>query len=360
MLRQLPRLTKELARVRLALAKKEACIPWKLEFFTTYSCQSRCKTCLIWTRYEREPERRVDELTPRDFAKIAQSVAKHLCWISFTGGELTERDDALELVTRVLTNAPRARVISTSSHGLEPERVEHLFDAVAARFPERAIMVTLSLDGLRDSYKKIRGVDGFDQVLESMDRLTRVSARRTNLVASFQTTLSAGNLHEAGDIIETINKRVSGNVVTLANDSRVLTEGKVKGVDVRDDDRLDDTLNEINASLGWLSFSDWMSRIYLKLLRNSGTSEAPIPCAAGLASLTISPYGEVLQCDRHDAPLGILSAPDFDLSSLIDQKEFRKNLAPWIGCVECFTPCQAYPSIMQAPIHATKAALLGP
>jgi MoaA/NifB/PqqE/SkfB family radical SAM enzyme len=351
--RQAPGLLVELARVARAARRREPTLPWKLEFFTTYSCGSRCKTCLIWTRYEREPGRRADELGALAFARVARSVAPHLRWLSFTGGEITDRDDAEALVAAVADAAPRARVLSVSSHGLDPERVERLFRAVASHYPDRAVMVTLSLDGLGATYARVRGVDGAGRVLESMDRLQRAARDLPNLAPSFQTTLSSRNLAEASGLLAALAALAAGNVVTVANDSRVLTEGRIKGVDVRRDPRLRAALDGAIAAVPLDGLAGLFGQVYLRLLRGSLDDEAaPLPCSAGLASLTISPYGEVLQCDRHDAPLGRLEGPDWDLARLVRSEAFGRRLAPWIGCTECFTPCQAYPSMMQAPVLA--------
>ncbi len=350
---QAPGLLQELLRVRRALQRRRATLPWKLELLLTYSCGSRCKTCLIWTRYERAPQDRARELPPEAFAKVARSVAPHLRWISFTGGEITDRADAGEIVAQVTAAAPRCRVLSFTSHGLNPEPLLDLLQGLAAAEPRRAILVTLSLDGLGETYKKIRGVDGAGQVLDTMDRLQRLRRQLPNLAPSFQTTLSERNLDELDSILRLVSERAEGNVVTVASDSKVLTEGKIKGVEVRLDPRLPEALARAEARTRATGLSAAFSKLYLRMLRQGLAAElAPIPCTAGLASLTITPYGEVLQCDRHDEPLGILGPPDFDLRALIASPGFAHRLAPLIGCRECFTPCQAYPSMMHLPLRS--------
>ena len=350
---QTPGLLRELLRVGRGLRRRKTVLPWKLEFFTTYSCGSRCKTCLIWTRYEREPEKQATELSAEDFGRVAGSVGKHLRWLSFTGGEITDRDDAEELVRNVADASPNARVLSTSSHGLDPVKVENLFGAIAKAYPKRAIMVTLSLDGLGDTYTHIRGVDGHLQVEESMERLQKLAKTHPNLAPSFQATLSPANFDQVSELLARMNKLASGNVVTIANDSLVLTEGRIKNIDARSDDRLKDVLKTVEKSLPRDGLSNLFARTYLRLSAKSLPSpDAPIPCTAGFSSLTISPYGEILQCDRYDQPLAILQAPDFDIPTAIQSAEFKTKLEPWIGCTECFTPCQAYPSMMQAPFRS--------
>lgn len=359
LLAQAPGLARELWRVRRSWRRGRPTLPWKLELITTYSCGSRCKTCLIWTRYRRDPAARARELGVDAFAQAAASIGHHLRWISFTGGEVTDRDDAAALAIAVGRAAPRAAVLSFTSHGLAPEATEALIDEVARAFPRRAIMITLSLDGLGEDYERIRGVDGVARVFEAMDRLQALSARAPNVQASFQTTLSRLNLDVADAVVAEAERRAPGSVVTVANDSRVLTEGKLEGVDVRGDERLAAGLRAAEGRVRGLGPSAVFARLYLRALRRAlPADDAPLACAAGFAALTITPYGEVLQCDRHDEPLGTLEAPDYDLAALVESPAFAAALAPLAGCRECFTPCQAYPSMMQAPLAATKAALL--
>jgi MoaA/NifB/PqqE/SkfB family radical SAM enzyme len=357
-LRMLPGLLREITRVRRGMARGRAVLPWRLEIFATYSCQSRCKTCLIWTRYQREPELRARELPPEAFARAAASVRSHLRWLSFTGGEITDRQDATELVFRVAEAAPAARVIAASTHGLDPPGVEALFRAVADRFRERAVLVTVSLDGLGETYEAIRGVQGAELALESVARLEALGRTHPNLGASFQVTLSRRNMEQAGTLIKEISARARGNVVTVANDSLVLTEGRLEGVDAREDPRLRAAVESALEELPGRDISEAFAGAYLRLVRRSLPGGlAPIPCVAGFASLTLSPYGEVLQCDRHNQPLGVLEAPDFDLGRVVKGEGFARRLAAYEGCRECFTPCQAYPSMMHAPVRT--ALLVG-
>lgn len=360
-MQQAPGLARELRRVKRAMRRAEPTLPWRLQLLLTFSCGSRCKTCLIWSRYEREPERRLDEMSPDAFGRLVGSVGKHLRWLSFTGGEITDREDVHEVFRQCADAAPNARVLSSSSHGLAPEKLEALFSEIAGRYPDRAVMVTISLDGLGETYERIRGVDGAERARESLARLQRLSARYPNLSASFQATLSRRNLDQVAELVEAMNEAAAGNVITLANDSRVLTEGRIKAIDVREQAGLDAALSAAIRATRANRVSSVFSIAFMRLVQRAlaGDGQSPIPCAAGFASLTITPYGEVLQCDRHDDPLGWLTAPDYDLAAVIRSEDYARRLAPVARCRECFTPCLAYPSMMQAPLQAALGAALG-
>ena len=82
------------------------------------------------------------------------------------------------------------------------------------------------------------------------------------------------------------------------------------------------------------------------------TGEAPVPCSTGHAALTIDPYGGVLQCDSRDSAMTTLQAHDFDIVAMCRSQSFRDALRPLSGCRECWTPCQAYPSIIHHPVES--------
>jgi hypothetical protein len=193
-----------------------------------------------------------------------------------------------------------------------------------------------------------------------MARLQALTRWLPNLTSSYQTTISATNLPLAVELLRDLNRRATGNVVTVANDSRVLTEGRIASVDVRDQEALGLVLDQVERETPLSSISALTGRAFLRVASaNLRKNEAPIPCTAGLAALSISPLGDVLQCDRHDEPLGTLSAPEYDLRALIKDASYREKLQPRIGCRECFTPCQAYPSMMQQPLRSAWHAASG-
>ena len=84
---------------------------------------------------------------------------------------------------------------------------------------------------------------------------------------------------------------------------------------------------------------------------------SPLPCVGGQASLTIDPYGRVLQCDSRSRELATLQEHDFDLVAMCHSKSFQKRLASKLGCTECWTPCLAYPTVMHHPVSSLLRAV---
>ena len=79
---------------------------------------------------------------------------------------------------------------------------------LAADHPGRAILLVFSLDSASpETYRAVKGVDGFERVTANIERFLRlrherVDATRSPLNAQFQLVLQQGNAHEVGAFIE--------------------------------------------------------------------------------------------------------------------------------------------------------------
>ncbi|MEE2779320.1 MAG: radical SAM protein [Myxococcota bacterium] len=342
-------------RVESARLLGRPTLPYKLEYIITFACGSRCRTCNIWKRYIDDPDKRKEELSPEDLIRSVASARDHVRWVSLTGGEITDRDDLPDIVEGIVDAVgDRLSLLQFTTNGIDPDRVEDAFSRVLPMTHKIPTYVTMSLDGIGPTYERVRGVpDGYNKVMRSMDTLKRLGADHPSFTTSFQITLSELNVHEADDLFELASEGHERPIVTMATDALQLTGGKAD-IDVRT------AGPEVRAALKrlWNRYptngpSDLPPKLHLGLTRQYfKTGEAPLPCVAGHASLTIDAYGQVLQCDSRDTTLARLQDHDFQIPSMCRSSEFRRALAPLSGCRECWTPCQAYPTLMH---HPTKA-----
>lgn len=344
------------ARVEANRRLGRATIPYKLEFIVTFSCGSRCRTCNIWKRYIDDPEKRSEELTPAEIIKAAASAREHIRWISLTGGEVTDRDDFADIVAGIVdVVGDRLALIQFTTNGIDPARAAEVWPQVLPLTRGIPTYITMSLDGMGKTYERVRGVPGgYEKVRESMavvDRLVKDS--EGHVTTGYQITLSGLNADEADELFETASAGHERPIITMATNALTLTGGKAD-VDVRN------AGPDVRAALerAWRryphsSLKDLPPKLHLGLTRRFfETGEAPLPCAAGHATVTIDPYGGVLQCDSRDKPLAHLRDHAFDIPAMCASDEFRAALAPLSGCRECWTPCQAYPTILHHPVGA--------
>ena len=344
------------AKVEVARKLGRPTIPYKLEFITTFSCQSRCRTCSIWKRYIDDPEQQSYELRPDAIIKTAYSAREHVRWISLTGGEVTDRPDFVEIVGGLIEAVgDRLSLFQITTNGIDPQKTADIFPEVIRLTKPIPTYITLSLDGIGKTYEKVRGVpDGYRKVKESMAILKAIEERETHLTTGYQITLSELNVHEADALWEDASTGHERPIVTMATDALQLTGGKAD-IDVRRAGKdVEEALSNMWKRYPRKAVNDVPPTMHLGLTqRYFKTGRAPVPCAAGHATVTIDPYGGVLQCDSRATALARLQDYDFDLVALCKSDEFRSALEPLSGCRECWTPCQAYPSILHNPIAST-------
>lgn len=351
--RHYARLLGAAGKVEMARRFGRATIPYKLEFITTFICGSRCRTCNIWQRYIEDPGKQSEELSCEDMVRAVHSNRDHVRWISLTGGEITDRDDLVDVVRGMVDSVgDRLALLQFTTNGINPERVEAAFSEILPLTQGIPTYVTMSLDGIGKTYERLRGVpDGYEKVKRSMAILKAMDA--PHLSTSFQITLSRENAHEADQLFEDASEGHERPIFTMATNALQLTRGK-SDVDVRKaGPEVQEALIRMWKRYPRKGLKDLPPTLHLGLTRRFfARGDAPLPCVAGHATLTIDPYGGVLQCDSRDTPLSRLQDHDFDIPAMCRSASFRQALAPLSGCRECWTPCQAYPTIMHQPIRA--------
>ena len=96
---------------------------------------------------------------------------------------------------------------------------------------------------------------------------------------------------------------------------------------------------------------DWLERRYQALAADFlRTGRTPVPCQALNASFFLDPTGTVYPCSMHNRPLGDLRSVDFDFRTLWygnDRRRVRGEIRRE-ACPHCWTPCEAYQSILGA------------
>lgn len=342
------------ARVEWTRRRGATTIPYKLEFIVTFQCASRCRTCNIWQRYIDEPQKRTEELTADQLVRVAASARSHVRWISLTGGEVTDRDDFVDIVAGMIgAVGDRLALFQVTTNGMDPERIARVFPQVVAASRGIPTYITMSLDGIGKTYQRVRGVpDGYARVKRSMAILEALEREEPHLTTGWQVTLSDLNVDEADALFDEASRGKERPILTLATDSRQLTRGRLD-VDARNSPRVQDAAARLWRRYPLNRLNDLPPTLHLGLSqRFFRTGEAPLDCTAGFATVTIDPYGGVLQCDVRDTPLARLEDHDFDIVKLCSSEAWARALAPYGRCRECWTPCQAYPTLMHQPLRA--------
>ncbi len=128
--------------------------------YATDSCDSGCKHCLIWAK------RPIKYLSLEKIIEIMQSKAvTPSTTVGLEGGEFLLHPQALEIMEWFSIHHPNFDLLSNC---LKPR---NLIEAVKKYPPKR---LYLSLDGTKETYKYMRGKDGYDKVLQVIEALKDV------------------------------------------------------------------------------------------------------------------------------------------------------------------------------------------
>jgi MoaA/NifB/PqqE/SkfB family radical SAM enzyme len=317
--------------------------PYKLTFAVTYRCNSRCTTCGIW---KKKPE---NELSCEEITEFFRK-NNHFNWIDLTGGEIFLRPDIEGVFDAVVENSPRLHTLHFPTNGLATDRITEATHSLAKKAESR-IIVTVSLDGSPQVHERIRGVlGGFGKAVETFRALSKIPKVKTY----FGMTLSREN---PGLVEETIASAQNYIPHLSHNDFHVNIAHSSKHY------YGDDGAGEYDKKKAETDLADFLERkkgspldpvLFLerkyltlapKYLQSGAT---PLPCAAASASCFIDPQGSVYPCTMWDEKIGSLRETDFNLKKIWDNKQTQQTAenAKNKKCPNCWTPCEAYQTIL--------------
>jgi Fe-coproporphyrin III synthase len=162
--------------------------------YITDGCNSRCVSCDIW----RSPRRNMSLELVQKIASSAKSLQTR--WAVLSGGEAMQHPQWPQIAQRFRSEGVHVMLLTNGL--LLRKQAREVIDSVDE--------VIVSLDGgTAVTYEAIRGVDGFDLILDGI-RLIRAEG----VPVTTRTTLQRANYHEFPRIIEAA-KSVDVNVISF-------------------------------------------------------------------------------------------------------------------------------------------------
>lgn len=285
--------------------------PVKAKIYLTELCNSRCRTCNFW---KRNHEDMLDtESWKRMFADI-RSVG--ISTVEFIGGEPTIRQDLPDLVKAA--GELGFSKIRLSSNGLS------LTDTMIEKLIQYGMNgLNISIDGLRDTYHYLRGVDGFERALQAASTTARAGISvdvYTNLTRQVIPELEA-----IVNIVEGIGAHWMANIVENM---------KYGFVGVSLDELAITSLAEIEEAISILARIRLMKPqacllrdpdvIFIREFLLDPRREKSVPCALGFDDIYLDPRGFVYSACMSIKPVGRLL--EEDLSEIIQSARMKANL----------------------------------
>ena len=133
-----------------------------LEIWPTEKCNSRCLICHKWQNTD-TPEFKTAELA----GLLARKEFVNVESVQLSGGEPMLRQDITDVAEAVIGSLPRLNSLLVATNGLEPEKTAGLFMGLA-RQTDITLKLCVSLEGDRKNNRKIRGIDSYDSVINTI------------------------------------------------------------------------------------------------------------------------------------------------------------------------------------------------
>ena len=320
-------------------------LPYKVTFVATYHCNFRCEMCNIWQK------KSVNEMTPSEVALFFDRWPQFR-WVHLTGGELFMRRDLDDLVAAIQKSCKSLFLLNFPTTGWFGDKTVKLVERTLERGVGR-LMVTISLDGPKAIHEEMRGLPGsWDRAIETFRRLRGI--RRSNFQAVIGMTLLTKN----ADLVEATIAAVREVIPDFKRTELHLNIGHESGhyfdnlgqavaVDHR---RVARAIADHSARNGHgLHPVHFLENRYQALVpAYYETGRSPLPCSALSTSCFIDAYWNLFPCSIWDEKIGNLRESAFDLQALWSSPrrlELRQNVSEE-NCPHCWTPCEAYPTVL--------------
>ena len=253
----------------------------QLMIYATTACQSKCRHCNIWQKNR-------EHMSLEDIKRIMQSrCVTSKTTVGLEGGEFILHPQANDILAWFRSNHPNYTLLS---NGLASGRI---IEAVRRYKPRH---LYLSLDGRSETYRHMRGVDGYNRVIQVIEAL------KDEVPISLMFCLSPWNTFDDMDY-----------VVGVARDY---------GLDVRIG--IYGTMSFFDTTSDLLSAHDFMKRIpdsvkttdenydFIALYDEWRNGRLKLPCLSIRSSLVIHTNGDVPLCQNLSLVLGNIHKQTLD------------------------------------------------
>lgn len=340
--------------ILLAKIKKQ---PYKLNFAITSACNSRCKTCNVWQEFSNNPRKIKNDLTLLEIEKIFRNLPKSIAWLALSGGEPFLRKDLTEICQAAVKNIPNLGLISIPSNGLATDQIVKEIKKILS-LPLKNLFLNFSIDGPEKIHDKIRGLEGaFKTTWITYLKILGLSKTNPKLHVNIETTVSKYNLNYLAKFFPKLTNDGHKITVTIAH-TGYLYKNYIKADDFtklnHDSEKLKGIIKIVKKNLSFASPLDLIQRFYLDniLKYYQNPKKQPLPCIALKSSLAMDARGNITPCFMWGKILGNIRDFDYNLRDFLKNNHFGIekvwNEIRSENCPNCWTPCEAYQSIINS------------
>ncbi|UCD07293.1 MAG: 4Fe-4S cluster-binding domain-containing protein [Candidatus Aenigmatarchaeota archaeon] len=325
-------------------------MPYKINLFITYSCNSRCNTCFIWKKYMHKPSLKREELNTIQWKTFFEKLGDRLYWVSISGGEPLLRKDLVEIISSM--NMKNLWVLSINTNGQLPEKTYETIKELLDILPKKIrFFLAVSLLGSENTYKLVSGKESaFKTSEETYKKLKPLQAKHRNFYLERELFVNKYNLNEIGKIVDKLNEDKIPFTLTFAQESGYYDNvGKCVDFSMQERRRLVEILKSVYIPI--YRKEDIVKRAFKEIAIKFFEGEEIPKCYSLWSSVRIDPYGNIHPCIMRNEIIGNLVENGMDLEKTMMNSKILKEIQGKIkdsGC-SCWTPCEAYQTILQNP-----------
>jgi MoaA/NifB/PqqE/SkfB family radical SAM enzyme len=297
--------------------------PGYLIFFVTPVCDCRCKMCFYLDAIEDAKNR--DVLTLEEIERITQNLPG-LHQVNFSGGEPFLRKDFPQVPALFYTNSG-TRAFTCPTNSSHPEWIENGVRHICSTCPDAWLRITQSIDAVGEKHDEIRQKKNlFPSVLETNERLAKLTREFPNLSVGINTVYSHYNQDDAYELLEFAYENLE-----FTDYGAGFVRGEVKYKEAKDVEvdsyarfqqecirrrREKDTVNGLANRL----FAAVNHTVADYVMTTAVEDRYVTPCQAGRRMAVINDEGDVLPCEILQEKIneGVSALPTARLGNLRD------------------------------------------
>ena len=317
---------------------KRNALPLYLTYFVTHKCNLKCRHCFFW----KEINKNTKELSLDEINKFSETM-NNIVHLNLTGGEPFLRNDLSEIVNIFYKNNSLQN-IAIPTNGFLTKQILKIVKQILENCPNLAVMISLSLDGLKEQHDKIRGVKGsFNNAMKTYKELSKLRNKYKNLnleiILSFS-SFTQEYIQELYSFAKSLNPN-SIDVAFIRGNPR---DKKAKSININNYIKICNQIEKDLSSkelIGYTNFSLSSLSSAVKTLKRKIIAKTykenkfQTRCFAGNLSAVIYSNGDVFPCELLNKKIGNIRDYNYDFKALWLSKN-AKSIREYIKKTRCF------------------------
>ncbi len=287
--------------------------PANLTISVTYRCNSKCKTCRVYTK-------EVREFSLEEYEKTFISLGPGVFWITISGGEPFLRKDLADICGLAYAHC-KPEIVNIPTNGIMTRTIVDAVESISKALSKARVIVNVSMDEVGERHDDIRGVPGnYARALETYTALKKLG--RSNLGVGIHTVISRFNVERFPQILEELNMLEPDAYITEIAEQRV--ELDTIGLEIAPpEDSYARAVEYLAARMheqkfrGMAVVTQAFRAEYYKMVQAVIREKRQVlPCFAGVMSAQISPDGDVWACCTKAESMGNLRDAGYDFRKI--------------------------------------------